>query len=65
MTLGLDTPNTTEGVGRTCTESGIPARRATSTTLSGPIFVPNLTKTVLIELAVARYKETGPKLLFP
>ena len=65
ITLGLETPKTTEGVANTCTLSGMPARRAASTTLSDPIFVPTFTYTVLIELAVALYNDTGPKLLFP
>ena len=41
MTCGLATPNETEGVGNIATFSGIPERRATSTTRSRPAFIPS------------------------
>ena len=53
MTCGLATPSTTEGVGIMATDSGIPARRATSTTAVGPTFIPSGTKMVLTECLVA------------
>ena len=56
MTWGLATPSTTDGVGIIATESGIPARRATSTKAFGPTLIPSGTKTVLTECCVAKSK---------
>ncbi|CAB4615609.1 unannotated protein [freshwater metagenome] len=41
ITWGLDDPRVTEGDAIISTESGIPARRATSTTLSTPALIPS------------------------
>ena len=40
MTCGLATPSVTDGVPIMATVSGIPARRAASTTLSSPALMP-------------------------
>ena len=56
ITWGLATPNTTEGVGIIATDSGIPARLATSTTATGPTLIPSGTKTVFTECLVAYNK---------
>ena len=53
MTWGLEVPRTIEGVGIIATLSGIPARRATSTTAAGPTLIPSGTKIVLTECFVA------------
>ena len=61
MTCGLATPNTTDGVAIIATDSGIPARRAASTTLSMPALMPSGTKTVFTECWVAVIKSTWPQ----
>ena len=65
MTWGLDVPRTTEGVGIIATLSGIPARRATSTTFVGPTLIPSGTKIVLIECLVAFIKSVCPQPSLP
>ena len=65
MTCGLATPKTTDGVGIIATESGIPARRATSIKVFGPTLIPSGTKTVLTECFVAKSKLICPQLSFP
>ncbi|CAB5116268.1 unannotated protein [freshwater metagenome] len=65
ITCGLATPKTTDGVGIMATDSGIPARRATSTNAFGPTFIPSGTKTVLTECCVAKSKSICPQPSFP
>ncbi|CAB5056494.1 unannotated protein [freshwater metagenome] len=65
ITCGLATPSTTDGVGIIATDSGIPARLATSTTATGPTLIPRGTKTVLTECFVAYSKSIWPQPSLP
>ena len=47
------------------TDSGMPARLAASTTLSGPTRIPSGTKTVFIEWAIAFNIDVCPQPSFP